>query len=44
VVIPPTAGRALAIVHQALQTGVKPPERAFTTPESFPPVEQLSPR
>jgi ribose transport system substrate-binding protein len=44
VVIPPTAGRALAIVHQALQTGVKPPERSFTTPESFPPVEQLSPK
>jgi ribose transport system substrate-binding protein len=44
VVIPPTAGRALAIVHQALQTGVKPPERSFTTPESFPPIEQLSPR
>jgi ribose transport system substrate-binding protein len=44
VVIPPTAGRALAIMHQALQTGVKPPERAFTAPESFPPFEQLSPR
>jgi ribose transport system substrate-binding protein len=44
VVIPPTAGRAVAIVHQALQTGVKPPERAFTAPESFPPLEQLSAR
>jgi ribose transport system substrate-binding protein len=44
VVIPPTAGRALAIVHQALQNGVKPPDRAYTTPESFPPVDQLSPK
>jgi ABC-type sugar transport system substrate-binding protein len=44
VIIPPTAGRAVAIVHQALQTGVKPPDRSFTTPESFPPVDQLSPR
>jgi ABC-type sugar transport system substrate-binding protein len=44
VVIPPTAGRAMAIVQQALQTEVKPPERSFTTPESFPPVEQLSPK
>jgi ribose transport system substrate-binding protein len=42
VIIPPTAGRALTIMHQALQTGVRPPERASTTPESFPPVEQLS--
>jgi len=44
VVIPATAGRAVAIMHQALQTGVKPPDRSFTTPESFPPVEQLSPK
>jgi ribose transport system substrate-binding protein len=44
VVIPPTAGRAMAIMHQALQTGTKPQERSFTMPESFPPVEQLAPR
>jgi ribose transport system substrate-binding protein len=44
VVIPPTGGRALTIMHQALQTGVKPPERSFATPESFPPVEQLGTR
>jgi ribose transport system substrate-binding protein len=44
VVIPPTAGRALTIMHQALQTGVKPPERSFTAPESFPPIEQLGAR
>ena len=42
VIIPATAGRALSILHQALLTEVRPPERTFTTPESFPPVTQLS--
>ena len=42
VVIPTTAGRAVSILHQALLTDVRPPERTFTTPESFPPVTQLS--
>ncbi len=44
VVIPATAGRAVTMMQQALQSGVKPPERSLTTPESFPPVEQLSPK
>jgi ribose transport system substrate-binding protein len=44
VVIPTTAGRALAIMAQAIQTGAKPPEKSFTTPESFPPLDQLSPK
>ncbi len=42
VIIPATAGRALSILHQALLTDVRPIERTFTTPESFPPVTQLS--
>jgi ribose transport system substrate-binding protein len=42
VIIPATAGRALSILHQALLTETRPPERTFTTPESFPPVTQLS--
>jgi ribose transport system substrate-binding protein len=42
VVIPPTAGRAISIMHQALLTDLRPPERTFTTPESFPPIAQLS--
>jgi ABC-type sugar transport system substrate-binding protein len=42
VIIPATAGRALSILHQALLTDTRPPERTFTTPESFPPVTQLS--
>jgi ribose transport system substrate-binding protein len=41
VIIPATAGRAISILHQALLTEVRPPERTFTTPESFPPVTQL---
>jgi ribose transport system substrate-binding protein len=44
VVIPPTAGRAITMLHQALQNGLVPPERSLTTPESFPPIEQLSPK
>jgi ribose transport system substrate-binding protein len=42
VVIPPTAGRAISIMHQALLTDLRPPERTFTTPESFPPIAQLN--
>src|SRR5262249_45792966 len=44
VVIPPSAGRALTMMLQAVQTGSRPPERSFVTPESFPPLEQLAPR
>jgi ribose transport system substrate-binding protein len=42
VIIPPTGGRALSVLHQALLTDTRPPERTFTTPESFPPLTQLS--
>jgi ribose transport system substrate-binding protein len=41
VIIPTTAGRAVSILHQALLTDLRPPERTLTTPESFPPVAQL---
>jgi ribose transport system substrate-binding protein len=44
VIIPATAGRAISILHQALLTDVRPPERTITTPESFPPVSQLGTR
>jgi len=44
VVIPPSAGRALTMMVQAVQTGARPPERSFVTPESFPPLDQLAPR
>ena len=42
VIIPTSAGRAISILHQALLSGTRPPERTYTTPESFPPVTQLS--
>jgi ribose transport system substrate-binding protein len=42
VIIPTSAGRAISIMHQALLSGTRPPERTYTTPESFPPVTQLS--
>jgi ribose transport system substrate-binding protein len=42
VIIPATAGRAISILHQALLTDTRPPERTFTTPESFPPISQLA--
>ena len=42
VIIPTSAGRAISIMHQALVSGTRPPERTYTTPESFPPVTQLS--
>jgi ribose transport system substrate-binding protein len=44
VVVPPSAGRALTMMLQAIQTGAKPPERSYTAPESFPPLDQLSPK
>ena len=42
IVIPTTAGRAVSIIHQALLTDSRPPERTYTMPESFPPVTQLN--
>jgi ribose transport system substrate-binding protein len=42
VVVPPSAGRALTMMLQAIQTKSKPPERSFTTPESFPALDQLA--
>jgi ribose transport system substrate-binding protein len=44
VVVPPSAGRGIAMMLQAIQTGTKPPERSYTMPESFPPLAQLSPK
>ena len=42
VIIPTSAGRAISILHQALLSDARPPERTYTSPESFPPVTQLS--
>lgn len=42
IVIPANTGMALEMVVQALTSGVQPPERTFTVPESFPPLEALA--
>jgi ABC-type sugar transport system substrate-binding protein len=43
VIVPPNAGMALQMICEALQKGVSLPERSYTTPESFPPIDKLSP-
>jgi ribose transport system substrate-binding protein len=42
VVVPASTGKAVTMMMQAIQTGSKPPERSYTTPESFPPLDQLA--
>ena len=44
IVIPPNAPLGVELMHRALQNGIKPPERSFTEPESFPPLERLAPQ
>jgi ABC-type sugar transport system substrate-binding protein len=44
VIVPTQAGEAVTMLAEALQNGTKPPERSFTTPESFPPLEKLTAR
>jgi len=41
VIVPTQAGEAVTMLAEAFQNGAKPPERSFTTPESFPPIEKL---
>jgi len=42
--IPPLTGRAMEILAKANQDGAQPPEHAFTTSFSIPPLESLVPR
>jgi ribose transport system substrate-binding protein len=44
VVVPTNAGQAMSMLAEALQTGATVPERSFTVPESFPPIEKLAAR
>ena len=44
IVVPTNAGQAISMLVEALQTGRDVPERSFTTPESFPPIEKLAPK
>jgi len=41
--IPPLTGRAMEILAKAHQDGAQPPEHAFTTSFSIPPIESLEP-
>jgi ribose transport system substrate-binding protein len=42
IVVPTNAGQAVSMLAEALQTGRDVPERSFTVPESFPPIEKLT--
>lgn len=44
VVVPPNTGQALQMLASAYQSGARLPERSYTTPQSFPPIESLTPR
>ena len=41
VVVPPNTPLAIEAMVQALQKGLQPPERKYTTPRSFPAIEEL---
>jgi ribose transport system substrate-binding protein len=41
IIVPTQAGQAVTMLAEALQNAAKPPERSFTMPESFPPLEKL---
>jgi ribose transport system substrate-binding protein len=43
VIVPPSCGKAMALMTRALQMKVQPAERTFTNPEAFPPLESLRP-
>lgn len=44
VVVPPNTGQALQMMASAYQSGARLPERSYTTPQSFPALEDLKPR
>ncbi len=44
VLVPTNTGQAMSMLVEALQTKTNPPERSFTVPKSFPPLEKLSPK
>ena len=43
VIVPPSCGKAIALMTHALQTKVQPAEHTLTDPEPFPPLELLKP-
>lgn len=44
IIVPPNAGQAIQMLAGAMQSGTKPAEQSFTTPESFPALEKLTPQ
>jgi ribose transport system substrate-binding protein len=42
VIVPTQSAQAVSMLVEMLQNGANPPERSFTVPESFPPLEKLS--
>ncbi|HEX6466954.1 MAG TPA: sugar ABC transporter substrate-binding protein [Terriglobales bacterium] len=42
IVVPPNAGTAIEMMAHAIQNGSLPPERTFTVPVSYPPIESLA--
>jgi hypothetical protein len=43
VIVPASAGKAVALMTRALQTKVPPAEHTTTPAEPFPPIESLKP-
>jgi hypothetical protein len=43
VIIPPSCGKAIALMTSALQSKAHPAEHTFMAPEAFPPIETLKP-
>ena len=44
VVVPPSTGKAMTLMTQALRSGTTVPEHFFTTSSPFPAIEKLTPR
>ena len=43
VVVPPSAGKAIALMTRALHAKISPADHTFTTPEPLPSIESLKP-
>lgn len=42
VIVPAIAGQAVDMLARAVQTGIAPPERTYTVPQSFPALDKLA--
>jgi len=42
VIVPPNAGQAISMIAEAIKAGSGVPERSYTVPSSFPPLEKLA--